>query len=330
MPGQTPTSIIICAYTEARWNDLVEAIASVQQQTLPSAEIIIVIDHNKLLFQRACESLHDVKVIENCETRGLSGARNSGIAEAKGEIIAFLDEDAVSDRDWLANLVSGFTHPDVLGVGGEIIPMWVLTKPTWMPSEFYWVVGCSYKGLPESPEPVRNLIGCNMAFRKEVFQTVGAFRNDMGRVGTLPVGCEETELCIRAQQHYDRGFFLYQPKARVQHRVPPSRLRWKYFLSRCYSEGISKAQVSHFTGSAKGLSSERTYTLRTLPAGFVHGIKEGIFNRNLGGFLRSVAILIGFTFTTLGFIYGVLFWRSAESNRNESKLRPTFVIGGKN
>src|SRR5437763_462926 len=94
-------SVIICAYTEERWYDLVAAVESIQQQTTPPCEIIVVIDHNTPLLERVQMHLPGVCVIENGEVQGLSGARNSGIAVARGALIAFLDDDAVAEPDWL-------------------------------------------------------------------------------------------------------------------------------------------------------------------------------------------------------------------------------------
>src|SRR5260370_41788670 len=92
-------SVIICAYTEKRWDDLLAAIESVRQQTLPAAEIIIVIDHNPQLLERVQDHIPDVIVVENAEARGLRGARNSGRAAAQGHIMAFLDAAPVAMPD---------------------------------------------------------------------------------------------------------------------------------------------------------------------------------------------------------------------------------------
>src|SRR5260370_3129049 len=103
------------------------------------------------------------------------------------------------------------------------MPFLLNKEPRWFPEEFYWVVGCTYRGMPGSVAQIRNPIGANMAFRREVFDVVGDFRSEVGRVGTHPVGCEETELCIRVRQHWPHGVFLYQPQACVSHRVPINR-----------------------------------------------------------------------------------------------------------
>ena len=304
MQAQKQTvSVIICAYTEARWQELQAAVASIHAQSYPAQEIIVVIDHNATLFAKASSALTGVTVIENHEERGLSGARNSGIAAAQGEILAFMDEDAVAEADWLARLLPAYDDPAVLGVGGAIVARWAGGRPGWFPQEFDWVVGCTYRGLPTTTAPVRNLIGCNMSFRRELFATVGGFRNGMGRVGTRPVGCEETELCIRIHQQWPHVNLCYEPQARVLHHVPLQRATWGYFRARCYAEGLSKAQVAHHVGANQGLASERTYTLRTLPLGVLRGLVD-LFRLESAGLLRALAIIAGLFITTLGYLSG--------------------------
>jgi GT2 family glycosyltransferase len=300
-------SVIICTYTDDRWNDLVAAVESVRQQILPPSEIIIAIDHNPALLKRVRKQLSGVVIVENTEACGLSGVRNSGIAAAKGEIIAFLDDDAIATPDWLMLLSEGFTDPQILGIGGAVIPVWLENHPTWLPEEFYWVVGCSHRGLPQTIQVIRNPIGGNMALRREVFGAVGGFRNGIGRIGTRPLGCEETELCIRAGQHWPQGTFLYQPQAIVFHRVPGNRTGWGYFCSRCYAEGLSKAAVTQYVGVKDGLASERTYTLRTLPQGFVRGLADTLFHRDPTGLGRAGTIAVGLAITTASYLVGRAF-----------------------
>ncbi len=309
-------SIVICAYTEDRWQELLEAIESVKSQSLAPREIIVVIDHNPALFERVTRSVEGVVVIENRQARGLSGARNSGIAAAQGDVIAFMDEDAIAAPDCLAHLSQGFSDVRVLGVGGASFPVWSNSKPGWLPEEFYWVVGCSYKGIAESTQVVRNLIGCNMAFRRTVFDEIGGFRIGIGRIGTNPVGCEETELCIRAGQHWKNGFFLFEPSAYVYHRVTETRTHYRYFLQRCFAEGLSKALVARIVGAGDGLASERQYTFVTLPKGVLQGIRETFLQRDLSGLARSFTILVGLAATTAGYLRGRLLARgnSIEAN----------------
>jgi GT2 family glycosyltransferase len=298
-------SVVICAYTGERWAELVEAVDSVRGQTLPALEVIVVVDHNPGLLARARRELPGVVAVENREARGLSGARNSGIAAACGEVVAFMDDDAVAEPDWLERLSAPYSEPRVVGVGGAIEPWWLDGRPAGFPAEFQWVVGCTYEGVPRAPAAVRNMIGANMSARRELFALVGGFRHGFGRVGRLPAGCEETELCIRARQRLPEAQFVYEPRARVRHAVPPTRATWTYFRSRCFAEGLSKAQVSSSTGRKDGLASERAYVLRTLPGGILRGIGDTL-RGDTAGLIRASAIVAGLTLTTAGYFLGTL------------------------
>ena len=175
-------------------------------------------------------------------------------------------------------------------------------RPRWFPEEFDWVVGCSYRGLPRKVSPVRNFIGCNMSFRREVFSVVKGFDDELGRGAAHPAGCEETDLCIRVGNHWANGILLYEPQAVVRHLIPSSRENWRYFLSRCFFEGRSKGHLARLVGSRVGLSSERSYTLRTLPAGIVLGLYDTIAQRNWYGIARASAILLGLLYTTMSYL----------------------------
>jgi glycosyltransferase involved in cell wall biosynthesis len=296
-------SVVICAYTEARWDDLVRSVESVQRQTASALEVIVAVDHNDDLLERVRAHLRDVVAVSNRDQRGLSGARNSGLAAARGELVAFLDDDAVAEPDWLARLAEGYADPRVLAVGGAVVPLWVCGRPKSFPAEFDWVVGCTYQGMPERASNVRNFIGANMSFLREVFAEIGGFRSGIGRVGNRPVGCEETELCIRALRRRPDGIILYEPRARVRHTVPANRAGWRYFASRCYSEGLSKALVARLWGSGDGLATERAYTFRTLPRGVVRGFADAL-RGDVSGLGRSVAIMSGLSVTTAGYLVG--------------------------
>ena len=306
-------SVIICAYTEDRWGDLVAAVKSVQQQTLPPREIIVVIDHNPRLLKRVQEQIQGVVVVENTQARGAGGARNSGVAVAKGKIIACLDDDAIAIPDWLMLLSQGFTNPRVLGVGGSITPWWMGKRPSWFPEEFDWVVGCTFLGIPQTVTTVRHLIGANMSLRREVFDTVGGFRTEIGRVGTRLMSGEENELCIRAHQFWPQSVFLYRPQAGVFQCVPDKRATWSYFCSRCYAEGLSKAVIGRYVGVMSALATHGTtplaYTFRTLPRGVVRGLADALLHHDLTGLARAGAIVAGLVITTVGYIVGSAFFQ---------------------
>ncbi|MFW0786031.1 glycosyltransferase family 2 protein [Gordonia sp. CPCC 206044] len=270
-------SVVVCAYTHRRWNDICAAITSVVKQDELPAELIVVTDHNDELgddlrdFVRRVQPTTPVRVIANSGPRGLSGARNTGVVAAEAAVVAFLDDDAVADPGWLGHMVARYDNPAVRGVGGGARPRWPGgARPAWFPAEFDWVVGCSYPGQPEQAGPVRNFIGANMSLRRDDILAAGGFHTGLGRVGRIPLGCEETELCIAIAQLYAGTRMIYDPQMSVSHRVTDDRIEPRYFFRRCHAEGISKAAVSGLVGSADGLSSERTYTARVLPRGLVY------------------------------------------------------------
>jgi hypothetical protein len=226
-------------------------------------------------------------------------------ARARGAIVAFLDDDAAAAPDWLERLTAEYADDDVAGVGGAIEPVWQSGRPGWFPSEFDWVVGCTYTGMPREAAAVRNLIGCNMSFRRQVFEQLGGFRNGIGHVGGQPFGCDETELCIRLRQHWPRAVLRYTPLARVYHQVPPSRSRWSYFRSRCAMEGRSKAMVARLVGTGDGTATERAYVLRALPAGVARSLAAAL-RGDQDGLARAGAISSGLAVTAISYAAGRL------------------------
>jgi hypothetical protein len=163
-----------------------------------------------------------------------------------------------------------------------------------------------------------------MSFRHEVFQEVGGFRSEIGRIRTRPMGCEETEFCIRLNQLQPHGLLLYEPRAKVRHQVPVERANWHYFIARCYAEGLSKAIVARFVGAQRSLSSERTYAFHTLPRGILRGVTDAIVRRDLAGLLRAAAIGIGLAATTLGYVWTMLSLRLGNKRASNS---PVIVSG---
>ena len=293
--------MVICAFTFDRLEVMCEALDSLRGQTLSPHEVVLVIDHNPELLEEARRLWPDLKIVANRERQGLSGARNTGVAEASGEVVAFLDDDAIADRRWLEQLADAYADPDVLGAGGAVSPRWLGGKPGWFPPEFDWVVGCTHSGMPQQLSPVRNLVGANMSFRRAPLLEVGGFSHDLGRVGTLPVGCEETDLSIRVHQRWPGAEILYDPDAEVEHVVPATRSRVRYFLDRCRAEGRSKAVLTGMVGSEDGLSSERSYVRRTLPLGFLGGLRDA-FRGDAGGLGRATMILVGLAATSVDYL----------------------------
>ncbi|HEX2313978.1 MAG TPA: glycosyltransferase family 2 protein, partial [Thermomonospora sp.] len=254
-------SVVICAYTERRWDDVHAAVASVRAQKHQPYEVVLVVDHNPGLRARLAAALPDAVVVDNAEERGLSGGKNTGVRVARGDVVAFLDDDAVAAPGWLDAFAGHYDDPAVAGVGGRTLALWPGSpssaelraghplpgdpveagrRPGWFPEEFDWTVGCTYRGM--TPGPIRNLMGGNASFRREAFAVAGGFAAGIGRsFHRRPLGCEETEFCIRLRQAAPGLELVYDDTAVIWHRVPPERARFAYFRERCYAEGLSKA-----------------------------------------------------------------------------------------
>jgi len=297
-------TVVICAHTEERWDDVVAAVASVRAQDRPADQLVLVIDHNPTLHERAVAAFTDERtvVVANDGHRGESGARNAGVAVSTGDVLAFLDDDATAEPGWLGALLRWYDDPEVLGVGGAADPNWDTARPAWFPTEFDWVVGCSYRGLPTEADTIRNLMGCNMSFRRDVIDRAGGFYDGLGRTGNDGYGCSETEFCIRARRLLG-GRFVFEPAARIHHRVPPVRTTWRYFAARCRAEGRSKARLAGREGQDRALELEKAYVRRTLPSGVARGLRDA-GRRDRAGLARSLAIVAGAGLTATGYLAG--------------------------
>jgi GT2 family glycosyltransferase len=294
--------VIVCAYTMRRWDDVRAAVESVRAQ--PEApEVVLVIDHSDELLSAARRRWPDLHVIPNASERGLSGARNTGVAAASGDIVAFLDDDARAEDAWLAPLLAPFTDDDVVGVGGFAEPIWpAATGSGPYPDELLWIVGCSYTGLPTEFSEVRNVIGCSMAFRRASIIAAGGFSSGIGRVGTHPLGCEETDLCIRIRQVDPTAKIHHEPASRVHHRVSDDRVTMDYVRKRSYYEGISKAVLSRRLGRKDSLSSESAYLTRVLPGALLRELTHPA----KGGLRRAAAIVVTVATIITGYAVGTV------------------------
>ncbi len=273
MKGTPTVSVITCSYTHERLSYLKEAIDAVLRQTLTPADVIVSVDHNPGLADTLERELPPVvRVVRNESVKGVSESRNLGVKAARGEILAFVDDDAVPDPDWLEQLTFPFQEDTVAAVGGRIDPVWMGNgRPSWFPEELDWIVGCTYKGLPVKNGRTRNVIGCNMAFRRSVFEEIGGFRPEVGRTTRINGVGEEAEICLRVAAARGCNEVVYQPQAVVRHKVHTWRLTLGYVWHRSKDEGFYKTRIPRLVHrSDEVLALEHTYlrylVLRAIPS----------------------------------------------------------------
>jgi len=304
MYTQPTISVIICTYGKERFNDVLDATKSVLNQTYSNYEIIIVIDKNRQLYEKYKMALPlDIKLLES-ERPGLSHARNLGVQNANGHIIAFLDDDAIADKDWLKNMLANYEDTRVVGVGGYVEPKWNGIKPLWFPEELYWTIGCTHKGAPKKKGVVRNVFGCNMSFRRRAFEKVGLFREEIGRVGKKLLAGEETEISIRILSNIPNSKIIYDPAIKVYHKVPKERQTITYILKRSYYEGLSKALIKK---KLKGnrLTTESGYIRYILYNSIPNRIKNIFkFNKPITNIKQICIIVFSVCIVGIGYIYG--------------------------
>lgn len=301
--GHLPVTVVICAYTLQRWDAIGRALDSVRGQRPQPKQILLVVDHNAELARRARHEFRDVEVLESEGRPGLSGARNAGLRASTQPVTAFLDDDAEARPDWLAALTEPYDSPQVVATGGHVEPRWPTARPSWLAPEFDWVVGCSYVGLPESGGPVRNPIGASMSMRTALALEVGGFDVAVGRSGNRLSGCEETELAIRLTANRPGSFVHYTPAATVDHHLGPERAQFKYFLRRCWHEGLSKASVVRLAGSAAGLERERRQVALVIPRSLARDFRTSV-RGDLSGLGRAGASVSGLMAATAGYLTG--------------------------
>lgn len=293
-------SVVIAAFDMARWSLLERAVRSALQQ-LPQPQVVLAIDNNRELFERAGTALPEVKVVLNEGDRGASATRNVGAAAADGDILAFLDDDAEAGGEWLGRLAEPLSRDaSIIGVGGGVQPSWPSDAPSWFPMEFGWVIGASYTGQPTTPAPVRNVWSENMAVSAADFRSVGGFREGFGKVGNSSRP-EDTEFCVRIQAQHPGRRWWYQPDALIHHHVPPDRATFGFFMRRCLAEGRGKAGLASHVGATDALSTERSYVSRTLTLGMLNGLREGLHG-DRSGLLRCGSIVVGGSLAAVGYL----------------------------
>jgi glucosyl-dolichyl phosphate glucuronosyltransferase len=329
-------TVIILAYSLDRFSMDCAAVESVLGQNLPPREVMVCVDDNadrpELLTRfrarwpeqpgaapsvTVVESRRDADTVRASAAQtdwrfhahygfrgtGISSGRTTCLELASTETVAFLDDDATADPDWLQRLLAPFADPSVVAVGGAPVPVYAKPPPRWFPSEYNWIFGCAYKGLPTSTGPALRLIGANMAVRREELRSIAS-------LGSM----EDMEICHRLLALSPGNTLIYEPRAIVRHRVHEDRMTWPYFWRRCFWANRDKVAIMKGLGAAANLRADRAYVLRTLPAGVLAGVRD-LLGGDLGGLQRAGAIIAGLGISAIAYLTGLLEWNLAAWRR---------------
>jgi GT2 family glycosyltransferase len=302
-------SIVVCTHSLDNFQNLIDAVDSLMNQTHKEIEIIIVVDGNKELYGRIAkiyDTQGNVKIMLTEESLGAFGAGNVGVKAAQGDVIAFLDDDAVGEKRWIESIVDIYEKSDAISVGGKILPIWLSKKPDYFPEELGWLVGITHEGFAdEKVAEVRNTFGPNMSFRGEVFEKIGLLNEKLGfakRRTTIMQGAEP-EFALRMKNELGKGV-IYNPDAVVYHKIPPSKTRPRTLLRRAFYQGYSKALMRRRSPSHETLATEQSY-LKDLLFIYIPRRVKAIFSSNSVKEMKQLSFLaITIISVGLGFVYG--------------------------
>lgn len=274
-------SIITPCYDTERMPDIKEMLDSVARQQYPELELLLVTEELPELQEQIINYLREkgyrnIKLLCNRDECGSYAARNYGISQARGKIIAFVDDDAVLLDGWAEATANAYAEdPTMIGLTGPILPEWEVPEMAWCPREFYWIFSCT-DIVYDQKTRVRNGYGTNLSFRREAFALYGLFKNKLAdnesnRGDWRRPGVKETEFSLRVIQKSGKSIY-YHPLVQVKHKVYRYRLSTGFVGRRSYWEGYGKAWLKSNFKPQKGkvLSAEygtlRRILFRVLPA----------------------------------------------------------------
>jgi GT2 family glycosyltransferase len=305
-------SVVICSCRDDSYPSLLDAVASLRNQTYHQMEIIVVIDGNEELHRKVTATYRDqpdIRIVAPAQSLGVSGARDLGLKGARGDIIAFIDDDAAAEKGWVEGLVNTCREHDALAVAGPVLPVWLSGRPDFLPEELFWLVGLTYEGYAEGGiGEVRNALGSNMGFKREVFARVGGFSQGFGFAsrGNSYVQGEEPELALRIKAVTGRGV-VYNPGLVVYHKVQERKTKLAALFRRAFYQGYSKALIKRVSPSSRSLDTEKSYLAELLSKYIPRRFKTLFLERGrVTGVKQLLFLSVSIIMVGLGFIYGFI------------------------
>jgi len=287
--------VVLCTHAMDTYPHFRAAADSVLGQTHEDVELVVVVDGTPAVFERVREAYGDRDdVVLHCNEAnvGLLESRNTGADLASGDVVAFIDDDAVADEAWVAALVDAYEETGYDAVGGRMAPLWIAGKPASLPEEFYWLVGVTH--------------GSNISFDRGVFLELGGFDADIGgRKGDRNLQGGETELCARLRAETGRGVW-YTPAAVVSHKVFDYRTDPRWLLDRAFWQGYSKRAMEVLLPESSG---EETAFLGALLTDYVPQRLVGLPFEGRDGVKQLCFLFLLTAAVGLGYLAAFRTWR---------------------
>jgi glycosyltransferase involved in cell wall biosynthesis len=262
-------SVVICTHNRA--TVLKDALTAVARLEPPAggAEVIVVdnasSDATPEVVSAAASAMHLPYRAVREETLGLSAARNRAVAEAKGEVVAFLDDDAVCETGWLVGLLAVYdAHPDAECVGGRVRLNWVDPPPPWWsPAMDHHLSAVDYGDEVVRLRYPTYPYGANISYHRRVFDRGLTFDPRLGRRGTSLGAGEELALGLAIEAA--GGAVYYTPHAEVWHRAERARTEPAHLFRKSYQHGASAALLEfHHFGAGSCLATTAKFAAQAV------------------------------------------------------------------
>lgn len=246
MQDSVQLTVVICTYNRASvLQETLNSLLVTQADKLHKLQLLLVDnnspDNTRAVIEQGLSLFPNATYLFERQ-QGLSHARNTGIAAAQHDAIAFIDDDVFFSPGWVEAVIKALdSHPEIACFAGQIAPLYEGGRPHWLPDSLEGVYSALELGDRELPLTFPHTpIGANMIIRRTVIDRIGGFDTELGRKGKNLLSNEELEFFRKADQAGFRS--LYIPDACVQHRIPASRTTPEWFVRRYFWQGISDAQ----------------------------------------------------------------------------------------
>lgn len=312
---QSPlVSVVVTSHTQDRFESLTSLLDSLTLQTYRNVEVVFVLEDSLELAKRVeayanQRGVRNLTVVMNPGSPGLSASRNVGVQHSRGDILAFIDDDAVAFPNWAECIVRAFAEaPEVIGITGPAFPDWVGGAVPWFPEEFYWLLSCPTPGWTgfTKPTPIRQAWGVNMAFRREAF-TAARFSEAFS--GGERTGADDGDFSMQVRRNTGKPI-LFHPSVCVSHKVDARRLATSFIWKKAFRDSYAKVRLkSLYAGGKDGrydTGLERAL-LRRIVFRFLPALLRNLRHDPQGSWNQFRLATVALSSAGAGYMVGTLF-----------------------